>query len=62
MHAYVIHIILHIYVRERDRKTNTYINFKIPLLLFLVFSSVDVKKSGAPIAHASVSKKKATPL
>ena len=54
MHAYIIHIILHIYVRERDRKTNTYRNFKIPLLLLLFFSSVDVKKSGAPIAHASV--------
>ena len=62
MHSYIIHIILHIYVRERDRKTNTYINIKIPLLLFLVFSSVDVKKSGAPIAHASVLKKEATAL
>ena len=54
MRAYIIHIILHIYVRERDRKTNTYRNFKILLLLLLFFSSVDVKKSGAPIAHASV--------
>lgn len=55
MHAYIIHIILHIYVRERDRKTNTYRNFKNPFAFApFLFSSVDVKKSGAPIAHASV--------
>ena len=49
-----MHVILHTCTQERNKQKDTYMQKKIPLLLFFLFSSVDILKSGDPIAHASL--------
>lgn len=42
IYAYIMHVILHTCTQERNKQKDTYMQKKIPLLLFFLFSSVDI--------------------